>query len=697
MELLTEDFVFPAGREITSDDIKNSNTEYCIYVVARQAGEGGDRKLEEGNYYLTKDEINQIKTCASYYKHFVLVINSGSQIDLSSLDDIPNIGAIVYYVQGGQAGGDALASIVKGDICPSGRLATTWVKKYDDIPYGNEYPGPVDSYYKEGIFVGYRYYSSFDVPVRYPFGYGLSYTSFIRSLESYKVDNSFVNLTYKVINVGSIPGKDVLQLYVTAPNGEVSKSKIQLVDFEKSDLLEPEEEQLLDIYFDMLSLASYNAKRNEYVLDRGRYVFWVGENVNDLLHSFVIDLDKEIVVSKHADLCKCNHEYEILTHEHYETEIIDECIPVIKMDIKHETIVHDYVDKESYDDEEINKILKTFKEKDFANFVCGDGMFFNKPYFSSPGMVGMTTSKYADRGLINLTMSDGPAGLRLSRECLINKKGEIQAGDVPLEFLNSLPNFMKYFIVGNPKKCKKCYQYATAFPVETLLGQTWNKTLLNEMGKAIAIEMEEFGITHFLAPAINIQRNPLCGRNFEYYSEDPVISGKLAAALVCGVEEKGDKYAVVKHFACNSQETNRQHNNSIVDNQTLREIYLRGFEITIKEGKVGSIMTSYNLLNDIYTPNNNDLNNKIARFEWGFRGILMTDWFSTGKTKGSDILCIPSGNDLIMPGSGKGQKRKIVKALKKGQIKKEDMYKSTYRIVKQIRNSFLQKEFIYNK
>lgn len=693
MELLTEDFIYPSGREITSEDVTQSETEYCIYVISRQAGEGADRRLKEGDYYLTKEEINHIKTCASYYKHFVLVINSGSQIDLSPIEDIPNIGAIVYYVQAGQAGGDAFASIIKGITCPSGKLATTWVNKYQDIPYGDEYPSKKDSYYKEGIFVGYRYYSSFDIPVRYPFGYGLSYTKFERKLESYKVDNTFINFSFKVTNIGHVSGKDVVQIYVRLPNGNINKAKLSLVDFEKSKLIEPNESDIVDIYFDITSLASYDSFRNMYVLEKGNYVFKVGENVNDLGNFFIINLNEEIIISKHQNLCPLKEDLNVLTRFEYEEELL-EGVPSIDLDLNLETIIYDYQDKEKYDDENINNILSKFKIKDFVNIVVGDGMYFNKPYFSAPGMVGMTTSKYVNQGLINLTMSDGPAGLRLSKICVLDKKDNMRAGDVPLEFLNSLPNFMKYFIIANPKKGEIHYQFLTAFPVESMLAQTWNKELLYQMGKAIAVEMKEFGITHFLAPAVNIQKNPLCGRNFEYYSEDPIISGKLASQLIRGIEEKGDKFAVIKHFACNSQETDRQHNNSIVDNQALREIYLKAFEIAVKEGNVSSIMTSYNLLNGIYTPNNHDLNTKICRFEWGFEGILMTDWYSTGKGKGSDVYCIPSGNDLIMPGSAIGQKRRLLRAIKKGQINKEDLYKSAYRIIKQIKNSFLQKEFI---
>lgn len=694
MELLTEDFIYPSGRTITSEDVLNSQTEYCVYVISRQAGEGADRRLIEGDYYLSKEEINHIRTCATYYKHFVLVINSGSQIDLSPLDDIPNIGAILYYVQAGQSGGDALASIIKGITCPSGKLAVTWINKYEDIPFGYEYPAKKDSYYKEGIFVGYRYYSSFDIPVRYPFGYGLSYTKFERKLHSYKIDNSVINFSIKTTNFGPVSGKDVIQVYVACPNGRINKAKLSLVDFEKSKNLEPNESQIIDIYFDMTSLASFDMTQNAYILERGKYVFKVGENVNDLGNFFVVNLVEEIIVSKHQKLCPVKEQFDVLYHDKYADEIVTEEVPSIELNISWDVINYDYQDKEKYDDQDINDLLSKFKNKDLVNIVVGDGMYFNKPYFTAPGMVGMTTSKYVDKGLINLTMSDGPAGLRLSKICVLNKKGDMKAGDVPLEFLNSLPNFMKYFIIENPKKGKIHYQFATAFPVESMLAQTWNKELLYQMGKAIAVEMEEFGITHFLAPAVNIQKNPLCGRNFEYYSEDPIISGKLASQLIRGIEEKGDKFAVIKHFACNSQETDRQHNNSIVDNQALREIYLKAFEIAVKEGNVSSIMTSYNLLNGIYTPNNHDLNTKICRFEWDFEGILMTDWYSTGKGKGSDVYCIPSGNDLIMPGSAIGQKRRLLRAIKKGQIKKEDLYKSAYRIIKQIKNSFLQKEFI---
>ena len=247
---------------------------------------------------------------------------------------------------------------------------------------------------------------------------------------------------------------------------------------------------------------------------------------------------------------------------------------------------------------------------------------------------------------------------------------------------------------ANPKKYRPIYQFTTSFPVANALAQTWNKELMNRVGKAIQKEMEEYGCTYWLAPAINIQLNPLCGRNFEYFSEEPILAGKLAAEIIKGVQCKEGFYVTVKHFACNNQETNRETVNAHVDERTLREIYLKAFEICVKEGKAKGIMTSYNKLNGVYTPNSYDLCTKVLRCEWGFDGVVMTDWFSTRGDHADNVLAIKAGNDLIMPGGFTMAKHQIKKALRKKKLSKEELFNACYNVVNSIMNSQIQKEYI---
>ncbi|QNO13488.1 glycoside hydrolase family 3 protein [Alkalicella caledoniensis] len=305
--------------------------------------------------------------------------------------------------------------------------------------------------------------------------------------------------------------------------------------------------------------------------------------------------------------------------------------------------------------------------------------------------MGNTTSKLYKKGLINVALCDGPAGLRLSRESGVLKDGNTKPYEMPLSFLNSLPGFIKKFLTANPKKTKPVYQFATAFPIGTALAQTWNRELLLFIGRAIGVEMQEYGVTYWLGPAMNIQRNPLCGRNFEYFSEDPLLSGKTAAHITTGVQETEGAYVTIKHFLCNNQEDNRNHVSSNIHERPLREIYLKGFEITVREGKAKSVMTSYNKVNGVYTPNLYDCCTNVLRNEWGFQGVVMTDWMSTGKNRASAAKSLSAGNDLIMAGM-RGDKKDILKAYKSGTLSKEDIERCCANVIRSIVYSNVARE-----
>ena len=255
-----------------------------------------------------------------------------------------------------------------------------------------------------------------------------------------------------------------------------------------------------------------------------------------------------------------------------------------------------------------------------------------------------------------------------------------------LSAMNYIPDFMKKFALGNPEKRPCVYQFATSFPVGLALAQTWNTALVERVGEAVGKEMERYGVTYWLAPGMNIHRNPLCGRNFEYYSEDPLLTGKIAAAMSRGVQSRRGCYVTIKHFCCNNQEDNRNHTNANVNERALREIYLRGFRIAVQEGHAKAVMTSYNKVNGIYTNNSYDLLTKVLRNEWGFDGLVMTDWFATGKGVGSHSGAIEAGNDLIMPG-GKSAAGELKKRLRAGELDTKALKRCAANVIRGITGS----------
>lgn len=294
---------------------------------------------------------------------------------------------------------------------------------------------------------------------------------------------------------------------------------------------------------------------------------------------------------------------------------------------------------------------------------------------SVPGSAGETSDCVVDRGLASIALADGPAGLRLMKYYYV-KDGKI----VPVPFSFNLEGGIFYQPSGQPEG-DQYYQYCTAFPVGILLAQTWDTDLLYQVGQAVGEEMEWFGVTLWLAPGMNIHRNPLCGRNFEYYSEDPFLSGKMAAAMTRGVQSHRGRGTTIKHFACNNQEDNRMGCDSVVSERALREIYLRGFEIAVRESRPMAVMTSYNLINGVHAANNRDLCTDVLRNEWGFVGLVMTDWGTT--EQGEDCTaagCIAAGNDLIMPGC-EGDHASIRKALDEGRLTVDELQACIARLV----------------
>ncbi len=698
MEMIFDNFRAPVGPAITDDVVTASDTDSCIYVLSRQAGEGGDRKAEKGDMFLTDEEAAAIRTCAEKYAHFLLVINCGSAIDMAFAEEIPGINAILYLCQLGTEGGHAFADVVSGAVTPSGKLSDTWAKKYEDIPFAKEYSylngNLKEEYYKEGIYVGYRYFDSFGVEPAYPFGFGLSYTDFTIRSSGVAMVQGMVMVTADVSNTGdTYSGKEVVQLYASAPNGHLHKEYQSLADFEKTALLAPGEHQTVQLCFDLRNLASYREYDACYVLEKGEYILRLGNSSRNTMVIGTLLLEEEVIVSRHQNVCVPAESMEELVAPGRKEETIAEGLPYILVNpADFQTVEYTYEEPPKHYDPKVQKFVDSLSAKEMAEIVVGIGMFGGETRFNLPGSVGNTTSKLWDKGLANVALCDGPAGLRIQKRSTVDKKGKVKPVDMALSIFEAFPDAVRKLMVGNPEKDTVIYQYTTAFPVANALAQTWNTELMHKVGNAIYTEMKEYGCTYWLAPAINIHRNPLCGRNFEYFSEDPRLTGAMAAAITRGVQQEEGFYVTVKHYACNNQEDNRNYVSSNLSERALREIYLRAFEQTVREGGAKGIMTSYNRVNGVYSANSHDLCTKVLRNEWGFDGVVMTDWFSTGGNKANTALCMKAGNDLLMPGGG-NYRMEILTGLKKGLISEEDLRRCCANVVRAIMNSAIQKEY----
>lgn len=699
MQMLFDNFRAPVGRPITSADVAASETDSCIYVLSRQAGEGGDRRAEKGDFFLTDEEVTAISFCAEQYAHFVLVINCGSSMDMSFVEQIPGINAILYICQLGMEGGNAFADVISGAVTPSGKLSDTWAKQYSDLPFANDYSylnGNLEhEYYKEGIYVGYRYFDSFGIEPAYPFGFGLSYTNFTVQSAGITAEKSRITVKALVSNTGdTYAGKEVVQLYVSAPNGKLHKEYQSLAAFQKTEILQPGASQTVQLSFDLKSLASFREADACYVLEAGEYILRMGNSSRNTMIIGALTLQKEIILSRHQHICPVQTVVEELVSNAYPFEAVANNLPHILMEpTAFETVVYEYETPSVCQDSRVQSFLNTLSLEEMVDIVVGIGMFGGETWFNLPGSVGNTTSKFWDRGLANVALCDGPAGLRIQKRSTVDKKGNVKPVDLALSIFEAFPGFVKKMMTGNPEKDTVLYQYTTAFPVANALAQSWNTELMYQVGTAIYREMKEYGCTFWLAPAINIHRNPLCGRNFEYFSEDPRLSGNMAAAITKGIQQEDGFYVTVKHFACNNQEDNRNAVSSNLTERTLREIYLRGFEICVRDGSAKGIMTSYNKINGIYASNCHDICTKALRNEWGFDGVVMTDWFSTNKGQADNALAMKAGNDLIMPG-GKSFKKEILNGVKSGRISEEDVRRCCGNVVNAILNSATQREYL---
>ncbi len=701
-------FVVPCGDPIDLEAAKADGADTAIFVLSRVAGENADRRDEPGDYYVTEEERALLGQVCAAYEKVILVVNTGGLIDLAFTEEMKNIAAIIQFVQAGQEGGNALADVISGDVTPSGKMADTWAFDYNDYPNASYFSFKSgDVYreeYKEGIYVGYRYFDTFDVPVRYGFGYGLSYTDFriettAIALKKIGTEQPMAQVEVAVKNTGdTYAGKEVAQVYVSCPQGTLPKEYRRLAAFAKTDLLKPGETQQMKIAFPLYQLASYFEEKAAWMLEGGIYGIWVGNSLDSAELAGTITLDETACLVQCEHICKPEEPIDELMPDAeklqekaaaWQSKAVEKNLPNVNLsaaDLKTDEIL--YSEPVDHYPGKAGEIVDSLSVEQLTALATGDPVkgqgseALGSAGQTVPGAAAETTSAAAEDpwNVASIVLADGPAGLRLCQSYEVHEDGSIYSGD----FLNNIEN--GFFAEPREAQGTIYHQYCTAIPVGTLLAQTWDPELLKEVGEMIAGEMNEFEVSLWLAPGMSLHRNPLCGRNFEYFSEDPLVAGIMASAMTLGVQKVPGCGTTIKHYCCNNQEDNRMGSDSVLSERTLREIYLKGFEIAVKNSQPMSIMTSYNLVNGVHAANSYDICTKAARDEWGFAGAIMTDWTTTTHSTAGECStagCMKAGNDMVMPGDP-SDRESIRQALADGTLDIRELKRCIYHTVRLI-------------
>ena len=612
--------------EITDEIARRAaeKSEKAIFLIGRTAGEDKDYEDTEGSYLLTKREKENLRVVTKYFNEVAVLLNVSNIIDMSWTKDAAyqdHIKAILYIWQGGMEGANAVADLLSGRVTPSGKLTDTIAEKLSDYPAADHFGSKTENIYAEDIYVGYRYFETFaPEKVMYEFGFGLSYTEF--SMEMVKAESTGngkdakIALSIRVKNTGAAAGKEAAQVYVSAPQGQLGKPAKVLCGFAKTKLLAPGEEEVLELTIPVSRFASYDdsgvtGHKSCYVLEEGLYKIYVGNSVRCTEKANVdgkggyevsscIVTEESLAPTKEFLRLKTGRQKEdgvfARAYEKAPQQMVD-LAERIKSRLPKELpqtgnkgitlqAVAENIKNGSSVEEELDAFVAQFTNEELAVIVRGEGMSSPKVTPGTASAFGGVSDSLHGYGIPIACASDGPSGIRM------------ESG-------------LK----------------ATQLPIGTLLACSFNIPMMEELYQMEGRELVGNEIDTLLGPGINIHRYPLNGRNFEYFSEDPLVTGQFAAAMIRGIRSAGSS-ATVKHFAANNQETERHNVNSVVSERALREIYLKGFEIAVKEGNANSIMTSYNPVNGHWTASNYDLNTTILRGEWGYQGIVMTDWWA---------------------------------------------------------------------
>ncbi|MBQ6381016.1 MAG: glycoside hydrolase family 3 C-terminal domain-containing protein [Clostridia bacterium] len=630
--------------KISADSVEAAakGSDLALVVIGRAAGEDRENILKEGSFYLTQAELDLLELVTAHFSRVAVILNCGNIFDMQWTEKYGDrISAIVSAWLCGMESGNALANVLCGKVSPSGKLPCAIARSFEDYPSSADFGGKEFNNYKEDIFVGYRYFETFcPEKVLFPFGFGLSYTKFeIEAKKFTQTDAGFV-FVIEVKNTGKCSGKEVVQLYLSAPQGKLKKAKMSLIAFAKTKLLAPGESEGLTLSCSLYDIASFDdtgktGNKFAYVLEQGEYRFYAGNNVRTDTLAGSARL-AYTVVEQLGEVCGVKNAFERLTVTEKNGsllpayEAVEASAPYLKDRILENlpAEIGFQGDKGHTFDEvaEGNITLDTFisqlDNKELEALTRGQGMIDSKC-----GVAGNTGAycgiipSLQQKGVPPIITTDGPAGIRIK-------------------------------------------QYTSLIPCGTALASTFNCALVEALTTVTGRELVAVGSDVLLAPGMNIQRNVLCGRNFEYFSEDPLLSGKMGAAYIRGVQSAGAS-ACPKHLACNNQETNRTKSDSRVSQRALREIYLKGFEIAVKEGKPLNVMTSYNKVNGVWSHYNYDLVTTVLRGEWGYDGCVMTDWWMQKSASPEfpkikdNAYRVRAQVDVLMPGGKYGTKRYV--------------------------------------
>lgn len=619
----------------------SEESDAALIVIGRAAGEDRENTLTKGSYYLTDEERRLIDQVCKNFSNVTVLLDCGNVMDMSwILDYNDRLRGIVYAWQGGMESGNAVADVLYGKVNPSGKLTDTIAVKYEDYPSAKHFGGKLFNTYVEDIFVGYRYFETFaKEKALFPFGFGLSYTNFDIEVLDFIEEKDKINIEIEVTNIGKVSGKEVVELYARCPQGKLSKPLMSLVAFDKTKELNPNESEKLTLSVPIYSLASFDdtgvtGHKYSYILEKGEYKFFIGENVRDVDEIGSIKYKEDKVLETLKAVCAPKEYIDRIVAFEVNASFIPKKValkpekPYLRERIlknlpkEQGHIVHNFNFSQVRNGEiSVEKFVSSLTNQELEALTRGEGgMDSSYGVAGNAGAFGGIIPKLNEKGIPAIITTDGPAGIRIRK-------------------------------------------YTSLIPCGTALASSFNTKLVEELATEMGKELRNAGSNVLLAPGMNIHRNVLCGRNFEYFSEDPLLTGKMASAYVKGIQSSGGS-ACPKHFACNNQEADRTINDSIVSQRALREIYLKGFEICVKEAKPLNIMTSYNKINGVWSHYNYDLVTTVLRNEWGFDGSVMTDWWMKHSQSHEfpnlrdNAYRIRSQVDVYMPGSFKRTEKK---------------------------------------
>jgi len=618
----------PLEQGLVGEAAKRCDT--AIVVIGRAAGEDRENTLTKGSYYLTDEETAMLDAVTAAFSHTVVVMDIGSIMDMAWAEAYSEkLSAILIAWQGGMESGNAVADVLTGKVNPCGRLADTVARSYEDYPSSSCFGDKKFNNYAEDIFVGYRYFETFAKDkVLYPFGYGLSYTTFESKPLALHCEGGTYTVSAQVTNTGAAAGRETELLWCAAPQGKLGKAAKVLVAYGKTKPLAPGESETVTLCFDEKTIASFDDTgktgfANSFVLEAGEYTFFLGD-----VPAGTITIDETRVIEQCEEVCGMKDPFArmIAREENGKLIAAQEMLPNGKVDLRQRILDRlpqeiAFTGDKGYKLSDVAKgkvsldaFIAQLDDKELEALTRGEGCMGSAlGVAGNAGAFGGVLPSLREKGVPPVITADGPSGLRLKKYCAL------------------LPN-------------------------GTALACTFDDELIQLLFTHIGKEMIRHGVDVVLSPGMNIHRNPLCGRNFEYFSEDPLLTGKMAAAIVRGVQSQGVS-CCPKHFACNNQETRRNTNDSRVSQRALREIYLRCFEIVVKEAKPNVIMTSYNKINGVWSHYNYDLVTTVLRKEWGFDGVVITDWWMRKSSSPEfpniqdNAYRVRAQVDVLMPGN----------------------------------------------